>query len=409
MSKLAEVYARACGIDPSQIGHMEIMEKYYPLPFQNYFTIQAGSGQGAKNYDYWNSVIELLIPLLQQNNITLVQIGGKDDIPLKYCHNLLGQTDTNQSFYIVNRSLFHFGNDSFAAHVVGDKGLPLVECFGETCARNHSPFTYNKDKSIFIESHRNDNLPTFASNESPKTINYIKPEDVAKAVFQILSINYTSPISTWFIGSNYNAFILEFVPDHDLPPSFMPENPVTVRLDLHFDEVKMATATMSGRKVNIVTNKPININLLRNIKSNILGINYEINLNDDLSYIKDLKKLAVSLKFFSKERDKDKLSQIRLKFFDLCQIIFMEDRTKNHFIEDCEKYLNKKLDKEVKFDILSYRSNKFMLAGNKIFTSKAAWKADKSVANFDQNITQVIDNEDFWNDYQFYNIFEKLV
>ena len=87
----------------------------------------------------------------------------------------------------------------------------------------------------------------------------------------------------------------------------------------------------------------------------------------------------------------------------------MEDRTKNHFIEDCEKYLNKKLDKEVKFDILSYRSNKFMLANNKIFTSKAAWKAGNSVSNFDQNITQVIDNEDFWNDYQFYNIFEKLV
>ena len=404
--KLIEAYRNSTNLD---IGEMETPEKFFPLDIQHYFTIQSGSGQPAKNYDNWNSVIELLIPLLQQNNITLVQIGAKEDIPLKYCKNLCGQTSLAQTFYILKRSLLNCCNDSFSAHFCAANNIPLVALYGSTCINCHSPHKYDENKTRLIESHRSGNQPSFNANESPKTINYIKPEDIVKAVFQILSINYSSPISTWFIGQNYNAFILEYIADHDLPPSFMPENPVTVRLDLHFDEVKMATATMSGRKVNIVTNKPININLLRNIKSNILGINYEIHIDDDLSYIKDLKKLAVPLKFFSKERDADKLSKIRLKFFDLCQIIFMEDRTKNHFIEDCEKYLNKKLDKEVKFDILSYRSNKFMLANNKIFTSKAAWKAGNSVSNFDQNITQVIDNEDFWNDYQFYNIFEKLV
>ena len=68
MSSLINTYARACGLE---VGQMSVPEKYFPLTNNKYFTIQAGSNQQAKNYDYWNNVIELILPYLQKNTTAL--------------------------------------------------------------------------------------------------------------------------------------------------------------------------------------------------------------------------------------------------------------------------------------------------------------------------------------------------
>lgn len=402
--KLIELYSLSSSL---KIGEIDVFEKFYPLDFQNYFTIQAGSGQTSKNYDYWNNVIELIYPFLKQNNIELLQIGNKEDISLKYCKNLCGQTDINQTFYILNRSLLHIGNDSFAAHVVGSKKLPLVACYGTTTIREHGPYWNNKDHTILIESHRNGNIPSFGM-EQFKTINLIKPEEIVSAIFKLLNIDYKSPVDTFFIGNNYNPFIIEWIPNGIIDPKFMSNIPITVRQDLFFNEDNMLVAGINGRKLNIVTNKPIKVEILNKIKSNIVGINYEISYNDDINYIKQLKAVGIQTRMFTKEKDLQKISDLRLKFFDICLIDRMEDKTKQNFIDDAAKYLNKDLDKDQKFPIMKYRSNKFIISDGKIFTSKAAWKANISVKNFEENICDVIDNEDFWCDYQFYYFFNKI-
>ena len=405
MSSLIDTYARSCGLE---IGKIWTPEKFFPLSNDKYFTIQAGSGQQAKNYDYWNNVIELIYPYLKENNIDLLQIGGKDDILLKYSKDLRGQTTLSQTFYILKRSLLNISNDSFSAHFCGSYNIPLISLYGSTSIQNHGPYEYNKNKTILIESHRNGNIPTFSSQENPKTINYIKPEEIASAIFKVLNIDYKSPINTIYIGNLYNQFIIEWIPDGIIDPHFIPQLPITVRNDLYPNEQNIFIVANNGRKLNIITNKQINLNILNQIKSNIIGITYEILENEDINYIKQLKRLGIKTRFFTKEIDQNKISNLRLKFFDVCFIEHMSDRTKKNFLDDVSKYLNFKLDSDEKFDNIKYRSNKFIVANNKIFTSKAAYKMNNNIQNFEQNICQVIDNEDFWSEYQFFNIFKEI-
>ena len=402
--KLLELYSLATGL---KIGKQFLLDKFYPLDNSNYITIHSGSGMPGKNYDYYNNVLELISLFFKQSKIDILQLGGKDDIPLKYCQNLLGKTDIHQTNYILSKSLLHIGNDSWIQHRAGYINIPVIELFGTTSKSEHSPYNYNPI-SHFLESHRNNNIPTFFPNENPKTINFIKPEDIASSIFKLLNINYKSPIDTFFIGYNYNPFILEWIPNGIIDPKFMSNTPVTVRQDLFFNEDNMLVAAINGRKLNIVTNKPIKIEILNRIKTNVVGINYEISDNDDIDYIKQLKKIGVQTKVFSKEKDAQKISNLRLKFFDACTIEYMEDKNKQNFIGDAAKYLNKELDKDQKFDTMKYRSNKFIISDGKLFTSKAAWKANISVKNFEENICNIIDNEDFWCDYQFYYIFNQL-
>lgn len=402
--KLLEKYALESGL---KIKNPYIREKFFPLNDSFYFTVQSSSGQQAKNYDYWNDVIELILPYLQRNNIALIQLGTKDDIPLKYCKHLMGQTTINQAVYILKRSLLHFGTDSWMAHFCGANEIPLVALYGTTSIINHSPYKYNKDKTILLESHRNGNLPSFGF-EQYKTVNQIKPEEIAKSIYKLLNIDYKSSINTIFIGPYYNQSIIEWVPDGVFNPQFNPQMPLTARMDLFFNESNLFNTAITGRKLNIITNKPININILYQIKNNIIGLNYEINDNDDINYISQLKKIGIKIRFFSKEKNNEKISNLRLKFFDVCFIEYMSDRTKQDFLNDAAKYLNFSLDLNKKMDTMFYRSNKFIISNGKIYLSKADWHINKDVSNFDANISNVIDNDDFWSEYQHFNIFEKL-
>jgi len=203
--KLLELYALACGL---KIGDQFLLEKFYPLENHKYISIQAGSGMGGKNYPYYNEVIDLILPILKSNKISIVQIGGVEDLVLNNCVNLLGKTDLHQTNFIISRSLLHIGNDSFAQHRLGYVGVPIIDLFGPTTQENHSPYQYAPN-SIFLSSHRNGKNPTFASQENPQSIAMIKPEEVANAILKVLGVNFTVPRESIFFGSVYNQQVIE--------------------------------------------------------------------------------------------------------------------------------------------------------------------------------------------------------
>jgi hypothetical protein len=404
MSKLIEVYANACGL---KIKNPYLREAYFPLQDEKYITIQNSSGQQAKNYDYWNDVIDLIYPYLEEKHITLVQLGSKDNQPVKRAKYLIGQTSISQAAYILKHSLLHIGTDSWMAHFAGQNNIPLVAVYGTTSIKNHGPYWFDGNKTILLESHRNGNLPTYG-NDPIKTVNFIKPETIVSAVYKLLNVEYKTPIETVFIGQYYNQSIMEWIPDGVVNPQFFPQLPLTTRLDLHFNEQNIAIAAINSRKLNIVTDKPIDLNIVNRIKQNILGITYEINESDSIDYIDQLKKTGVKMRIFTKESDAEKISNLRLKFFNVCFIEYMADRTKQNFLDDAAKYLNSPLDKVENFDTMFYRSNKFVIANDKIFISKADWAAGKNISSFEVNNSQVIDNDEFWKEYQHFNIFKKI-
>ena len=79
---LAELYSLTCS---SKIGKPFIVEKYFPLTCNKYITLQPYS-KDSKTYDYWQEVLAIIFPVLKENDIEIVQIGGQNEKPLEGCY-----------------------------------------------------------------------------------------------------------------------------------------------------------------------------------------------------------------------------------------------------------------------------------------------------------------------------------
>src|SRR5690242_5971641 len=123
---LIESYSLSAALE---IDRPQIVRKYFPLPFEQYITFHSQTPYNSRNYDYWQLVIDILCPILQKNNIQIVQLGFKDDKPINKTYSLLGQTNIHQAAYIISNSLLHFGVDSFNFHLAASFNVPIVEIF----------------------------------------------------------------------------------------------------------------------------------------------------------------------------------------------------------------------------------------------------------------------------------------
>lgn len=185
--KLLESYANSVSVDIKSAPILPA--QFYPAP-DKYITIQNSSGMPAKDYDLWQLVIDLIYPYLEPAGISIIQIGKGDIKPLSKVNNLTNQTSFAQSVYLLNNALLHCGNDSWAAHSCSEN-TPCVILYGSTSVDCHSPY-FHHIKSQFISSHRCGKNPSFQAFESPKSVNYIKPEVVANSILNILFSNDNS-------------------------------------------------------------------------------------------------------------------------------------------------------------------------------------------------------------------------
>lgn len=414
MTKLISNYARATGLQIDPKGP-NIKEVFISLPLEKYITIQTGSGQAPKCYDLWPEVLALLSPMLRANNIHIVHIGAKDDPALPGVYDLRGQTNYFQANYLIKRSLLHMGNDSWLAHCAGWNRRPLVALYGSTSSQNHGPYWADWTKTILIDAHRSGGVPTYSSNELPKTINTIDPYRVANEVLRLLGIKdeYTQRARFW--GILYQHTIIDMVPDAGLAPGFLPQTVVNIRMDYSHNEEILQQILQTGRKVNIVTSRPINHNLIAAFKGQILSYNHELGAPEiDLpsaEYVTTIKSIVRQTAFFTRETDVTKLSIIRLAYFpDICMVEQIRDTTKQDYINASLLYQNKEDTPENRLDIekeLSYsrfRTNKYLLSNGSVYLSHAHQRTNQSITDLATNTGQVVDNELFFKDLNHYSI-----
>lgn len=74
MSHIAEVYAKDLGV---KIGKPTITDHFYAGLPSKYITLQASNKMPAANYKYWDMVISLIKPHIQDTKI--LQVGGGKD------------------------------------------------------------------------------------------------------------------------------------------------------------------------------------------------------------------------------------------------------------------------------------------------------------------------------------------
>ena len=143
---------------------------------------------------------------------------------------------------------------------------------------------WNQHLQINIDSDRCGNSPSYGQlNESPKTINFISPYLVAKKILDALNIkNDLDRFELIHIGKEFNRKVVEIVPNYTTEEKFLQDQFVNLRLD-YLDNMspEVLNFWIKNRKVNIITNKDLNLSLLIPHKNNIKNIT--IMISDDVS------------------------------------------------------------------------------------------------------------------------------
>jgi len=252
MSHLAEVYAKDLGV---KIGKPVLQPHFYPVLEQDYITIHNDNKVPAKEYNYWEEVIILVKQKVP--DIKFIQIGTGKEPKIKNVENFIPTNSIKQSAYIIKNSLMHVGTDSLPVHLASHLNKPLIAIYAHTYAATCGPLWGDKENHTIIESHRNGNKPSYSLNENPKTINLIKPEEIANAILKNLG-KESSSRETLYVGQKYKDQIIHVIPDEKY--SLKNKN-LVLRLDLLHNEENILHLISENRS-SILTNEPLSDKVL---------------------------------------------------------------------------------------------------------------------------------------------------
>lgn len=375
---LIETYSLSTG---SKIKKPFINKKFFPIPFEKYITIQNSSGMQGKCYDYFQEVVNFVYEDLEKFGYKIIQIGNKNDKPLTNVFNLQGQTNINQTAFILENSKLHIGNDSFAIHMCSAFDVPLIGLYSVSSPEIAGPFWKNKNQICLTPKNWK---PSFNPNESPKRINEIKIESIIESIKLLLNINFSQNIETLFIGQRYGQILLESIPSIILQNNIFPEIPLNIRFDyIEQIEEKDYICTLNNlniRKCTIITDKALEIEKLAQLKDKIINLFYDITFNNiDFDFINKVKLLGIKIDFiFNKSKNKDEsiLNNKKLELVEHQEII--------HIVEDTQKPTEK--IKEGAF----YKSKKILFGNNNAYLSKAAYLENKPINLDNLDMTQKI-------------------
>lgn len=306
---LGNCYGRALGV---RMGKPVLQSHFYPLPFDKYITIHTSNKVPAKNYSYWCDVVSILKPELEKKGFKIIQVGTEADQKIEGVDTFLNDTSFQQTFYILENSKLHVGIDSCPVHIASAYNIPTVSIYSHTYASTCSPL-WNKNK-IIIESDRGGNRPSFSLVEDPKTIDFIKPEEIAEACFKLLKIKDFASQKTIYVGPDYLSKTIDVILGEHILFHKVSDAKIRVRADLYLCEKCLAVMLEHGmNSVSILTNKPISKKILERFKEKIEKIVYS---SDDfnelfLSFLKNSK-----IPFELVCTNDEKLSEQRNKFFN---------------------------------------------------------------------------------------------
>jgi hypothetical protein len=351
----------------SKIGKPYIVKKYFPVDAEKYITVQNSSGMPGKCYDFFEDALLFLKPLLDKNNYKVVQIGGEKDKKISNSIDLTGKSNINQTAYIISKASLHLGNDSFAIHMASAFDVPTVGLYGITTPELAGPYWNNKKINLYSNKFK----PTFNANESPKTVNNIKIEEVVNACEMLLFGEKTLNLNSKYIGNRYIDQIVECVPNQAINPEFLKGSVLNLRFD-YLDEITELSTTaynLSQRKCAIVTDKTIDIELLDKVKQNIEIVIYNVTNNVDIEFVKKIDKLGINYvctvdKSFS---DDALIEKRKFELMDFCGINIFSSIPDN-------------IPDEIGENVL-YKSNRMILSNGKIYNSRSAQLSDIAIDN----------------------------
>ncbi|MFZ9376653.1 MAG: hypothetical protein ACO25K_05975 [Candidatus Fonsibacter ubiquis] len=384
---LTEKIALDCGI---KIAAPYIDRCFIPIKNDKFIIFDTRSRLEIGEYDYFIDVLDLIKDKLKENNIDIFQICNEKSYRLA-CDRCFISLNKKQEAYLISKAQLLITNENYTSYVASTFNTKRILLYSVFDSKNTAP-VWNKQSQTILESHRYGNKPSYGSfKEKPKTINLISPYEIAKTILDNLNIkNNLEKYELLHLGENYNTKVLEIVPDFISNAGFLNNTNINLRLDLvdnlNFEVLKY---WMQNKKVNLIINKNLNVNLLIPFKANIAMIT--VMLSDQISeaFLKNCKAIGIPVRTFCP--DSYDLNTARLKFLDWT--IEKEHRNIKNLNEI--KNLNKKS---------KFVSSKALLSKGKQFSCKAAWIADKIL---DKNGETVILSKEFEEELEFFKIYNE--
>ena len=332
-----------------------IYEKYFPLGCDKYITLDNTRENNPPNFQNWQEIFNFLNGPLSKEQISIVQLGDDAAPEINGAIRLNGKINLGQAAYVLNNSLLHLSTDSVSCHIANAFDVQTICLINEPVNSSHAPYWKDNAKSETLF-------------ESTQDSGIIKPEFITKKVLGKLSIDFESKFETVHIGKKFadGQEFVETLPDQSVNISSMNISSIMFRMDLIFDEKRLQEQLEIG-KVNIITNKPIDLDILKNYKKNIPQLVYVVEESDSPKFAEAVKNLGINLFLFSRMAPKE-LNKKKINYLDI-DLIF----TESYKEEKKKDILSHGIDK------LFYKSNKFTLSEGKTFPSESAWRNGQQI------------------------------
>jgi hypothetical protein len=384
---LLERYALGCGV---KIDKPFIYDKYFPLPIEKYITLQPFSKYPSKCYDYWNEVVSILNPIVKKLGITIVQIGGPNESNIEGCINIQGQTSIPQCAYIVKNSLLHFGVDSFAAHIASGFNKKIVCMYSSNYIENASPYWSNKEDLILLSPDFSVKKPSFATIETPKSINTIKPETIVQAVLDLLGVNQTVNRETLYIGETYGKKTFEWIPNCLVDTNSLKVDSLICRYDL-LQDIECVKKQTEISKLCIVTDQPFELQVKKEqIKEVVFFIDKEKYKPGFNNWCRQIDNLGIKLIVVSKHPEHE-INDIKMDFMDVAPIFYKKQ------IDTTALPIGSKV---------KYKSRRLIISKGKMYPSEQAVKTNASVVSDKDFVVGEVD-ADFLKEAEYFYV-EKM-
>jgi hypothetical protein len=377
-------YALSCGV---KIDKPFINPHYYPMVLDKYIVFQTSGKGNSRQYDYWHKAFSFVKEYTTDYKIVHVGIPSDHSV-FGVDLDLRGKTSINQLAYVIKNSAIYVGVDSLSVHLASAAGKKIVSLYSYCYAQNCGPvWGDKKDHSLIEVDWQKYGKPSFSTNEEDKKINKINPETIAKAVLDQLQIpNDLDKVETVHIGQSFRNPTIEFIPDDGQIPTIVKDKICNVRLDYVFNEKRLIQLAAVSF-LNIISDKPLDLNILNIIRPKISGITLIVDESFSLDYLKDLKSLGIKLNLTA--LNNENWGRLAEKFFD--------------FNLDKEQVLTKQSVKgtDKLNDQWIFSSEKIIISEGKIFSSKASWKNKQPKLD---RYSKVIDSPDFWEEADHFHI-----
>lgn len=383
---ILERYALSCGV---KIDKPFILEQYYPIALDKYIVFQTSGKGNSRQYDYWVKVFQYIKEYT--NDYKIVHVGLESDQSVAGVDlDLRGKTSVRQLAYLIKNSSLYLGIDSLSTHLAGYYDIKIVALYSYCFVQNCFPIWGRRHNRSLIEVDWSEQgKPSFSLIENKKNINTIKPEVIAKAALNHLGVaNDLDLVKTLFIGAEYHNPTIEVIPDSNAYPIFIKDKVCNVRMDYHFDEQNLLRLA-SICKVNIVTVKEININILNSIKAKICGLNIIASSDISEEYLNNVKSLGIKLNLSAPFNDE--WPALCEKFFDF-KLDKDEVVTKSRIKNASE--INESCD---------FNSEKIIFSEGKVYSCKLFW--EKKQPKLDRS-AKVIDDQAFWQESDYFYIYK---